>query len=77
MVCCGKALKKNDRLAEGDCLAVTLPEVQETSIEPENIPLDIVYEDGDVIVINKPKGMVVHPAAGHWSGTLVNALMYH
>ena len=77
VVCCGKALKKNDRLTEGDCLAVTLPEVQETSIEPENIPLDIVYEDGDVIVINKPKGMVVHPAAGHWSGTLVNALMYH
>ena len=77
VVCCGKALKKNDRLTEGDCLEVTLPEVQETAIEPENIPLDIVYEDGDVIVINKPKGMVVHPAAGHWSGTLVNALMYH
>ena len=77
VTCRGKALKKNDRLTEGDCLEVTLPEVQETAIEPENIPLDIVYEDGDVIVINKPKGMVVHPAAGHWSGTLVNALMYH
>jgi len=46
-------------------------------IQPENIPLDVVYEDDDVIVINKPKGMVVHPAVGHWSGTLVNALMYH
>ena len=77
VTCRSKALKKNDRLTEGDCLEVTLPEVQETAIEPENIPLDIVYEDGDVIVINKPKGMVVHPAAGHWSGTLVNALMYH
>ena len=46
-------------------------------IEPEDIPLDIVYEDSDIIVVNKPKGMVVHPATGHYSGTLVNALMYH
>ena len=73
----GKPLKKNDKLAEGDMLEFELPQVQEVSIEPENIPLDIVYEDDDVIVINKPKGLVVHPAAGHWSGTLVNALMYH
>ena len=73
----GKALKKNDKLQAGDRIEVELPEVQEVAIEPENIPLDIVYEDNDVIVVNKPKGLVVHPAAGHWSGTLVNALMYH
>ena len=77
VTCRGKALKKNDKLTEGDELEVVLPDVQETAIEPENIPLDIAYEDSDVIVINKPKGLVVHPAAGHWSGTLVNALMYH
>ncbi len=77
VTCRGKALKKNDKLTEGDELEVTLPEVHEVAIEPENIPLDVVYEDDDVIVINKPKGLVVHPAAGHWSGTLVNGLMYH
>ncbi len=77
VTCGGKILKKNDKLSEGDALEVILPDVQEVSIEPENIPLDVVYEDSDVIVINKPKGLVVHPAAGHWSGTLVNALMYH
>jgi len=77
VTCRGKALKKNDKLTEGDELDVTLPDVQEVAIEPENIPLDVVFEDDDVIVVNKPKGMVVHPAAGHWSGTLVNALMYH
>ena len=73
----GKPLKKNDKLQDGDEIQLVLPEVQEVAIEPENIPLDIVYEDSDVIVVNKPKGLVVHPAAGHWSGTLVNALMYH
>ena len=73
----GKPVKKNEKLAEGDLLDVKLPQAQEVSIEPENIPLDIVFEDDDVIVINKPKGLVVHPAVGHWSGTLVNALMYH
>lgn len=73
----GVPVKKNDRLEEGVRLEVELPSVREVSIEPENIPLDIVYEDDDVIVVNKPKGLVVHPAAGHWSGTLVNALMYH
>ena len=73
----GKALKKNDKLTEGDELEVILPDVQEVDIEPEDIPLDVVYEDSDVIVVNKPKGLVVHPAAGHWSGTLVNALMHH
>ena len=75
--CGGKILKKNDKLTEGDEIEVILPEVQEVSIEPEDIPLDVVYEDSDVIVINKPKGLVVHPAAGHWNGTLVNALMHH
>ena len=73
----GKPLKKNEKLSEGDLLEVELPEVQEVDILPEDIPLDIVYEDDDVLVINKPKGLVVHPAAGHWSGTLVNGLMYH
>lgn len=73
----GGPLKKNDRLEIGDTLELELPKPQEAAIIPENIPLDIVYEDDDVIVINKPKGLVVHPAAGHWSGTLVNALMYH
>lgn len=77
VTCHGKALKKNDKLTAGDELQVELPTVQEVAIEPENLPLDIVYEDDDVIVVNKPKGLVVHPAAGHWSGTLVNALMYH
>jgi len=77
VTCGGKALKKNDKLTEGDVLEVDLPEIREVAIEPENILLDIVYEDSDVIVVNKPKGLVVHPAAGHWSGTLVNALMYH
>ena len=77
VTCGGKKLKKNDKLSEGDEIEVILPEVQEVSIEPEDIPLDVVYEDSDVIVINKPKGLVVHPAAGHWSGTLVNALMHH
>ena len=73
----GRPARKSDRLSEGDTLELTLPEVQEVALEAENIPLDIVYEDADVIVVNKPKGLVVHPAAGHWSGTLVNALMYH
>ncbi|MBQ9968108.1 MAG: RluA family pseudouridine synthase [Oscillospiraceae bacterium] len=77
VLCGGRALKKNDKLQAGDVLEFELPDVQEVSIEAEDIPLDVVYEDDDVIVINKPKGMVVHPAAGHWSGTLVNALMHH
>ena len=77
VTCNDKALKKNAKLTEGDQLELELPEVQEVAIEPEDIPLDVVYEDDDVIVVNKPKGLVVHPAVGHWSGTLVNALMYH
>ena len=70
-------VKKNAKAAAGDVIAVEVPEPKEVSIEPENIPLDIVYEDEDITVVNKPKGMVVHPAPGNWSGTLVNALMYH
>lgn len=73
----GKPVKKNEKLNEGDELEFDLPEAEEVDILPEDIPLDIVYEDDDVLVINKPKGLVVHPAAGHWSGTLVNALMFH
>ena len=73
----GKAASKKDEPKSGDIVAITLPEPQQADILPEDIPLDIVYEDGDLLVVNKPKGMVVHPAAGHYSGTLVNALMYH
>ena len=72
-----KNIKSNYKLSKGDILTVYIPFPTEYEILPENIPLDIVYEDDDVILINKPKGMVVHPAAGHYSGTLVNALMYH
>ena len=60
-----------------DLIRVTIPDAVETTIEPENIPLDIVYEDDDLLVVNKPKGMVVHPAPGHSTGTLVHALLYH
>lgn len=73
----GAAVKGSYRVRAEDTVEFTLPEAVEPEIEPEDIPLDILYEDKDVIVVNKPKGMVVHPAAGHYSGTLVNALMYH
>ncbi len=73
----GNPVKGSYRVKVEDCVVFCLPKAVEPDIEPEDIPLDILYEDGDVIVINKPKGMVVHPAAGHYSGTLVNALMYH
>ena len=69
--------KSSYSVREEDIICVTIPDAVQTSIEPENIPLDILYEDADLIVVNKPKGMVVHPAAGHYTGTLVNALMYH
>ena len=72
-----KNIKSNYKLNEGDMIDVSIPDPQVLEILPENIPLDILYEDDDVILVNKPKGMVVHPAAGHYSGTLVNALMYH
>lgn len=70
-------VKANYKAREEDCIEVIIPDAVELQVEPENIPLDIIYEDSDIIVVNKPKGMVVHPAAGHYSGTLVNALMYH
>lgn len=73
----GKPVKANYKLAEGDVLEVTVPEPAAVEIVPEDIPLDIAYEDSDVVVVNKPRGMVVHPAPGHASGTLVNALMHH
>lgn len=72
-----KNIKSNYKLSKNDSLTVYIPFPTEYEILPEDIPLDIVYEDDDVILINKPKGMVVHPAAGHYSGTLVNALMHH
>ncbi|WP_343209084.1 RluA family pseudouridine synthase [Anaerolentibacter hominis] len=72
-----KPVKANYRIQAGEAVSFTMPEIREPEILPEDIPLDILYEDGDVIVINKPKGMVVHPAAGHYSHTLVNALLYH
>ncbi|MGN1003572.1 MAG: pseudouridine synthase, partial [Oscillospiraceae bacterium] len=73
----GQPVKKNYKTAIGDVFEVTLPEPEPVEAVPQNIPLDVVYEDDDVIVVNKPVGMVVHPAAGHPDGTLVNALLYH
>ena len=72
----GKVPKKNDRLNLGDTVEYTIPEPKEVDITPKDIPLEIVYEDEDVAVINKPKGLVVHPAAGHQDDTLVNGLLY-
>ncbi len=73
----GLALSKNYKLRGGDKITVTVPDAKPLEVLPENIPLDIVYEDSDLLVVNKPKGMVVHPASGNYEGTLVNALMYH
>ena len=73
----GKPVKANYRLCFDDEVHVSIPELKEPEIAPEDIPLDILYEDDDLIIVNKPKGMVVHPAPGHYSGTLVNALMFH
>ena len=72
-----KAVKPSYKLRAGDTIKINLPEVTKLEIIPENIPINIVYEDEDVIVVDKPQGMVVHPAAGNYTGTLVNALMYH
>ena len=72
----GKPGKKNDRLNPGDVVEVTIPEPKAVDVAPREMPLDIVYEDADVVVINKPKGLVVHPAAGHQDDTLVNGLLY-
>ena len=73
----GRAVGKSYKLAGGEDIAVTLPEPEPVEAVPQDIPLDVVYEDADVIVVNKPSGMVVHPAPGHPDGTLVNALLYH
>ena len=73
----GRPVKKNYKAAEGDVLEVRLPEPEPVDVLPQAIPLDVAYEDADVIVVNKPVGLVVHPAAGHPDGTLVNALLYH
>lgn len=73
----GDVLTKNYKIRQNDEVRVSLPEPRVVNAEPQNIPLDIIYEDRDIIVVNKPQGMVVHPAAGNYDGTLVNALMYH
>lgn len=72
-----KPVKANTKVKTGAKIVIILPKLKETEIVPENIPLDIIYEDKDIIIINKQKGLVVHPAAGHTTGTLVNALLYH
>ena len=73
----GRAVKKNYRCTTGDEINVELPEIEDIALLPQDIPLDIVYDDNDLIVVNKPRGMVVHPAPGHPDGTLVNALLWH
>ena len=73
----GQVKKANYKVQEGDQVEINFPEPQALDVLPENIPLEIVYEDNDLVVVNKPPGMVVHPAPGSWHGTLVNALLYH
>ncbi len=73
----GKTVSKNSKLSTGDEVEIAMPEPEVCEALPEDIPLDIIYEDSDIIVINKPKGMIVHPATGIYTGTLVNALMFH
>ena len=73
----GIIVKANYKVSPDDRIEVQIPELQEPDIVPEDIPLDILYEDEDILIVNKPKGMVVHPAAGHYSHTLVNAVLYH
>lgn len=73
----GKPVKSNYKVQEGETITWSIPAPEPMDILPENIPIDIVYQDEDVIVVNKPSGMVIHPSAGHYSGTLVNALLYH
>ena len=73
----GKPLRKQDRTVAGADYAVVLPEVKPVAVEARAMPLDVVWEDADLLVLNKPKGVVVHPAPGHWDDTLVNALLYH
>lgn len=73
----GSVKKSNYKIRLGDQIQVVVPPPRELKVDPENIPLEIVYEDEDVLVVNKPRGMVVHPAPGAWTGTMVNALLYH
>ena len=73
----GMAVKANYKVSANDIVQLTIPDVSEPDILPENIPLDILYEDADILIVNKPKGMVVHPSPSHYTGTLVNALMYY
>ena len=73
----GKIIKANYKVSEADEVILNQPELKEPDILAENIPLDVLYEDSDLLIVNKPKGMVVHPSAGHYTGTLVNALMHH
>lgn len=73
----GNVVKANYKVKDGDKIELIIPDSIEPDILPEDIPLDIIYEDKDILIVNKPKGMVVHPAAGHYTGTLVNAIMYH
>ena len=73
----GEHAKVSRRVREGDVLAVTIPAPKREEVLPEDIPLDVLYEDDDIIAVNKPRGLVVHPASGNWSGTLVNALLAH
>lgn len=73
----GKKVSKNYRVKAGECITVLVPEPEILEVKPENIPLDIIYEDEELLVVNKPQGMVVHPAPGNYRGTLVNALLYH
>ena len=73
----GEPKKSSYRLEDGDEVTADLPELKSPDIEPENIPLDILYEDYSILMVNKPKGMVVHPSAGHYTGTLVNAVLWH
>lgn len=73
----GMTVKANYKVSPDDRIEVQIPELQEPDIVPEDIPLEILYEDDDILIVNKPKGMVVHPAAGHYSHTLVNAVLYH
>ena len=73
----GKPAAKSARLSGGETVTVDIPQLRETALPPQDIPLDVVYEDDDVIVVNKPTGLVVHPAPGHPDGTLVNALLHH
>lgn len=77
VTCNGKPVKKNAKTTAGEVYALTIPAAKPVEIVAQDIPLDVVYEDADVLVVNKPKGLVVHPAAGHEDGTLVNALLHH